>query len=312
MCYTGKGKVELKMQTFSGIMLLAGFILSVCCIVNALRGKGNSKFWYGSIACYICFGIFYGIYQKDGRDFGIGCTLVFVAYGVKIIWNLLKSIVKHEKYSAKKDLIALVVCLVLVVVGMNLPYDKELEAERAAASEEKEASEALAASIKAAEEAKSASAEQQAESESLSESQSEPEVESEPQPESEPIHVETEEEYKESCRTVGYKDLCRYPEKYAGTRIVIKAKVQQIMDASLFSSDKAWRVQDNEDGYDMYLGNEYYAVDKRESGSVKILQDDIVTIYGEFTGTAEITRALTMTKDEIPRVEVKYADLVDE
>lgn len=84
------------------------------------------------------------------------------------------------------------------------------------------------------------------------------------------------------------------------------------MDASLFSSDKAWRVQDNEDGYDMYLGNEYYAVDKRESGSVKILQDDIVTIYGEFTGTAEVTRALTMTKDEIPRIEVKYADLVDE
>ena len=183
------------MQTFSGIMLLAGFILSVCCIVNAFRGKGNSKFWYGSIACYICFGIFYGIYQKDGRDFGIGCTLAFVAYSVKIIWNLLKSIVKHEKYSAKKDLIALVVCLVLVVVGMNLPYDKELEAERAAASEEKAASEALAASIKAAEEAKSASAEQQAESESVSESQSEPEVESAPQPESEPIHVETEEEY---------------------------------------------------------------------------------------------------------------------
>lgn len=299
------------MQTIGEILLFAGFVLSVCCIVNALRGKENNKLWYGSIACYIGFGIFYGIYQRDGRDLGMGCMLAFIAYGVKIIWNFLKSIVKHEKYSAKKDLVALAVCLVLVIIGMNLPYDKELEAERAAASEAKAASEALAASAKAEEEAKSESVEQQAESESVSESQPESESVSESQPESEPVHVETEEEYKASCETVGYKDLCRYPDKYAGTRIAIKVKVQQIMDASLFSNDKAWRVQDNEDGYDMYLGNEYYAVDKRESGSVKILQDDIVTIYGEFTGTTEVTRALTRTKDEIPRIEVKYADLAE-
>ena len=53
-------------------------------------------------------------------------------------------------------------------------------------------------------------------------------------------------------------------------------------------------------------------LDKRGSSAVKILTDDIVVVYGEFTGLEEVTRALTGTTDEIPRIEVKYADLVDE
>ena len=46
--------------------------------------------------------------------------------------------------------------------------------------------------------------------------------------------------------------------------------------------------------------------------SIKALEDDIITDYGEFTGLEKITRALTSTTDELPRIEVKYADLVEE
>ena len=121
----------------------------------------------------------------------------------------------------------------------------------------------------------------------------------------------SEDEYRAECETVNYKDLCRYPDQYAGKKITITGKVQQIMDANWLSSDKAWRVQTDNDGYGYYLDDEYYAIDKRPSDTIKVLQDDIVVIYGEFTGMTNVTRALTNTTDEIPCIDVAYVDIVE-
>lgn len=122
----------------------------------------------------------------------------------------------------------------------------------------------------------------------------------------------SENDYKAECQTVDYKELCRYPEKYEGTKIVVKVKVSQIIDANFSGSEKAWRTYTDNSGYGFYADDEYYMLDKRGGDAVKILDDDIITVYGEFTGLEKITRALTSTTDELPRIEVKYADLVDE
>lgn len=122
----------------------------------------------------------------------------------------------------------------------------------------------------------------------------------------------SEEDYKTECQTVDYKELCRYPEKYEGTKIVVKVKVSQIIDANFSGSEKAWRTYTDNSGYGFYADDEYYMLDKRGGDAVKILDDDIITVYGEFTGLEKITRALTSTTDELPCIEVKYADLVDE
>lgn len=122
----------------------------------------------------------------------------------------------------------------------------------------------------------------------------------------------SEDDYKAACQTVDYKELCRYPEKYEGTKIVVKVKVSQIIDANFSGSEKAWRTYTDNSGYGFYADDEYYMLDKRGGDAVKILDDDIITVYGEFTGLEKITRALTSTTDELPRIEVKYADLVDE
>ena len=116
----------------------------------------------------------------------------------------------------------------------------------------------------------------------------------------------SEDDYKSECQQTDYKELCRYPEKYEGTKIVVKVKVSQIIDANFSGSEKAWRT------YGFYADDEYYMLDKRGGDAVKILDDDIITVYGELTGLEKITRALTSTTDELPRIEVKYADLVDE
>lgn len=121
----------------------------------------------------------------------------------------------------------------------------------------------------------------------------------------------SEDDYKAECQTVDYKELCRYPEKYEGTKIVVKVKVSQIIDANFSGSEKAWRTYTDNSGYGFYADDEYYMLDKRGGDAVKILDDDIITVYGEFTGLEKITRALTSTTDELPRIEVKYADLVE-
>lgn len=122
----------------------------------------------------------------------------------------------------------------------------------------------------------------------------------------------SEDDYKAECQTVDYKELCRYPEKYEGTKIVVKVKVSQIIDANFSGSEKAWRTYTDNSGYGFYADDEYYMLDKRGGDAVKILDDDIINVYGEFTGLEKITRALTSTTDELPRIEVKYADLVEE
>ena len=122
----------------------------------------------------------------------------------------------------------------------------------------------------------------------------------------------SEEDYKAECQTVDYKELCRYPEKYEGTKVVVKVKVSQIIDANFSGSEKAWRTYTDNSGYGFYADDEYYMLDKRSGDAVKILDEDVITVYGEFTGLEKITRALTSTTDELPRIEVKYADLVEE
>ena len=118
--------------------------------------------------------------------------------------------------------------------------------------------------------------------------------------------------YKAQCRQMDYKELFRYPDKYKGTKVMVKVRVAQIVSANFSGSRKAWRTYTDNSGYGFYADDEYYMLDKRGGDAVKILEDDIITVYGEFTGLEKITRALTGTTDELPRIEVKYADLVDE
>lgn len=122
----------------------------------------------------------------------------------------------------------------------------------------------------------------------------------------------SEEDFKESCIIVDYKDLCRYPENYVGTNICIELEIHQIMDVGgPFNDEIAWRGMTDNDGSGFYFDDEYYLLDKRPEGSIKVLEDDILIVYGEFVGLEEIIRALTSTKEEIPCIEVRYIDILE-
>lgn len=129
-----------------------------------------------------------------------------------------------------------------------------------------------------------------------------------------PVDPAVEEaEYRASCQELDYKSLCRYPEDYTGEHVVVEVKIYQIMDVGgWFSDQTAWRAMSDTSGYGFYVDDEYYLLDYRDEGAVKVLTDDVVRIYGTYDGTRTVTRALTLTEDEVPCIRVKYLDLIGE
>lgn len=124
--------------------------------------------------------------------------------------------------------------------------------------------------------------------------------------------TESEDEFKSSCQEIGYKKLLRTPDDYAGQRIVITAEVQQVIDGGLFDDSKYYRVQtdNNDSGY--YFDDEYFMYDNRVDDDMKILDGDVLKIYGEFTGLETMKRVITGSKDEVPAIKAYYIELISE
>lgn len=119
------------------------------------------------------------------------------------------------------------------------------------------------------------------------------------------VPVATKEEIVSSATTASYKDMMRDPDTYKGQYIVLTVKVQQTV------TDGQFRVY-TDDGTGWYMADEYYMLDKRVDDNTKILDSDVIKVYGQYDGTREMTRALTGTKEEIPVVNILYTELIDE
>ena len=121
---------------------------------------------------------------------------------------------------------------------------------------------------------------------------------------------ETMEEYKASCQEYNYKDVLRNPENYIGQRVKITAKVYSVHDKSWLNPVKYYFAYTN-DEYDMWIGDEYGIFDYRDDGEFKILEDDIIAIYGEISEPQETT-SLIVNSEELFCIDMKYAELISE
>lgn len=126
----------------------------------------------------------------------------------------------------------------------------------------------------------------------------------------EEIVSETEDEYKESCTEYSYKDVLRNPDEYVGKRVKITAKVSSVHDKELLNPVKYYFAYTN-DEYDMWLGDQYGVFDCREAEDPKILDDDVITVYGEISEPQE-TKSLIVNSQEIFCIDMKYAELISE
>lgn len=119
------------------------------------------------------------------------------------------------------------------------------------------------------------------------------------------------EEFIASCTEIPYKDIMRNPSDYEGMPICVTLRISQVMDASFFSDAKWYHCYSSNSDYG-YYDDEYYVTDDRSEADPKLLEDDVIKIYGTVSGTESVTRAINGTTAEIVKISMMYCDLVGE
>lgn len=122
--------------------------------------------------------------------------------------------------------------------------------------------------------------------------------------------AESEAEYKASCEEYKYKDVLRNPEYYVGERAKITVKISSVHEANWLNDRKYYFAYSN-DEYDWWMGDRYGVFDARENQTLKLLEDDIITVYGEISDP-EYTTSLIMSSSELFCIEMKYIDFISE
>ena len=105
--------------------------------------------------------------------------------------------------------------------------------------------------------------------------------------------------YKAECQNFDYREYFRYEQEHLGEKIKLEMQVDQVIDGDF-------------KGYDAQ-GNEYYIFDEREEESpFRVMEGDVLTVYGEYSGVVELTRALGDYESEVFSITARYADLMGE
>lgn len=121
---------------------------------------------------------------------------------------------------------------------------------------------------------------------------------------------ESEYDYKASCQEYAYKDVLRNPDEYIGERIKVTVKISSVHEES-WSNDCKYYFAYSDDGSGWYFENRYGVFDRREEQNPKLLEDDIITVYGEIAETEE-TQSLIVNSEEIFCIDMKYIDFISE
>lgn len=112
--------------------------------------------------------------------------------------------------------------------------------------------------------------------------------------------------YKKSCVSISYKDLARNPDAHKGKLVKFKGEVIQVLEASSALYYTTYRIDVTKQRY--YWTDTVYVVFDGYGSNQRILEDDIVTFYGEYKGlyTYQTIFGASVT---IPHVHAEYIDL---
>lgn len=118
----------------------------------------------------------------------------------------------------------------------------------------------------------------------------------------------TKKQFIDACKTYKYKDVLRKPKKYVGKKVKVKVKISQVHERGIINREKYYFAYTNS-GYGMWLGNEYAIIDKRSKKNPKLLEDDIIEVYGTIAEPEETT-SLIVSSSEVFTINMKYAKLI--
>ena len=111
--------------------------------------------------------------------------------------------------------------------------------------------------------------------------------------------------FKDSCKSYTYKEIARNPDKYNGKNVKFTGKVVQVSEG--YFNSVTIRLNVTRDEYGFY-DDTIYCDYTYSSGESKILEDDIITIYGTCKGSTSYTSVLG-ANITLPKVDVKYVTI---
>ena len=116
-----------------------------------------------------------------------------------------------------------------------------------------------------------------------------------------------EESFKASCATYSYNEIARNPEAYEGERAVFTGEVIQVVqDTSFGMTYYVMRVDVTKKG--SYYTDTVYVTYWPPSDAPRILEDDIIVMYGTLKGEKTYTTILGASVT-IPSFSAKYIDI---
>ena len=116
-----------------------------------------------------------------------------------------------------------------------------------------------------------------------------------------------EAEYKASCGSYAYKDIARNPDTYKGKHAVFTGEVIQVQQEELYGlMFYVLRVDVTKSG--SYYTDTVYVTYCTTTSAPRILEDDIIVMYGELTGEKTYTTVMGASVT-IPSFSAEYIDI---
>lgn len=107
--------------------------------------------------------------------------------------------------------------------------------------------------------------------------------------------------YKKSCKTIPYKHLKKNLDKYAGRRYKARGQILQIMED--FNRTEM-RIAVTRDSWGWNIDDVIYVT---YDGTTDFVEEDVVTVYGEITGSYSYT-SVAGWQITVPGVKAKYIE----
>jgi hypothetical protein len=112
-------------------------------------------------------------------------------------------------------------------------------------------------------------------------------------------------QYKKQCASYKYKDIARNPNSYKGKPAKFKGQVFQIQEAWGYD---VILLQVTKGEYGVWNDSIYIEYTPKSDNESRILQNDIITVYGELNGIKTYT-TIWGSSASVPYLKAQYVDI---
>ena len=125
----------------------------------------------------------------------------------------------------------------------------------------------------------------------------------------------SKEDFVASCQEFNYKTIARNPDEYIGQNFAVDVQIYETAKGKWYTGYDTYYKAYTNDEYDLWMGDFIYIIDCQDKDSetrIKVLDNDIIRVYGTFNGMLESQNSLTGTTNDEVALDMHYCELLSE